>query len=707
MDNQIKTDRRTSYRFLEIANQNTEIMPLLNAFIFEMQKMVDCEAVGIRVLDDKGNIPYRSYTGFSKQFYDQESPLSIECDRCMCINVIKGTTDPSLPFFTAMGSFHTNSTTRFLSEVNKAKIGPTRNTCNRFGFESMALIPLVLNDRILGLIHLADSRKNIISDQCVTTLEWTARQLAIAIERIKTEMLLKESRENLKQLGDNLPDGMIYRLVHKPDGHRYLSYVSKGCERLFQVKPEELKRDVSVLYKMFSPDELERVAQLEKQSIENQKRFNLESLFTLPNGETRWYQWHSKPEKQDDGTLIWDGVCLDISRRKYAEEALLKSRDELEIQVLRRTQDLNKTIKTLYLEVENRKKVELELRNSHSEIQHLKNQLEADCTYLGEEIQLMHDHSNIIGESEVMKYVLFSLEQIAPTDTTVLIHGESGTGKELIARAIHNAGNRNNRPLIKVDCAAMSANLIESELFGHEKGAFTNAIEKRIGRFELADNATIFLDEIGELPIELQQKLLRVLQDGEFERLGSSHVRHTDARIIAATNRNLEEDVKQGRFRQDLWYRLNVFPLSVPPLRERMDDIPLLVNFIINKVKKRIGSNVKVIPTQAMTELMTYSWPGNVRELENVIERAVIVSSGKTLNLKTPLKTFDPASSTLDDSSLKSLSQMEKDHILRALQKAHWNIAGEGGAADMLGLNSSTLRGRMRKHGISRPAAHF
>ena len=668
--------------------------------------MTGCEAVGIRILDDKGNIPYQSYTGFSKQFYDQESMLSIKCDRCMCIHVIKGTTDPGLPFYTDRGSFHTNSTTRFLSEVNKEKIGPTRNTCNDFGFESMALIPVVLNDRILGLIHLADSHKNMISAQRVTSLEWTARQLAIAIERIKTEILLKNSRESIKQLGDNLPDGMIYRLVHQPDGHRYCSYVSKGCERLFQVKSEEFKKDMNVIYKMCPPDELERIARLEKESIEKQSQFNLESLLTLPNGETRWFQWHSKPKKQDDGTLTWDGVCLDISRRKYAEEALVKSRDELEVQVLRQTKDLNITIKSLLLEIENRKKAEFELQDTYSEIQKLKSQLEADCTYLGEEIKLMHDHGNIIGESEVMKYVLFSLEQIAPTDTTVLILGESGTGKELIARAIHNSSNRNNRPLIKMDCAAMSANLIESELFGHEKGAFTNAMEKRIGRFELADRATIFLDEIGELPLELQQKLLRVLQDGEFERLGSSRVRHTDVRIIAATNRNLEEDVQQGQFRQDLWYRLNVFPLSIPPLRKRMDDIPLLVNWIINKLKKRFNSLVREIPANLMDEFMSYSWPGNVRELENVIERGIIVSSGKTLRLNAPLKTSGPApaSPDLEDLPLKSLSQMEKDHILRALEKTRWNISGKGGAANMLGLNSSTLRGRMRKHGISRPS---
>jgi len=228
------------------------------------------------------------------------------------------------------------------------------------------------------------------------------------------------------------------------------------------------------------------------------------------------------------------------------------------------------------IDISKQKQAEHQLRNVLSEMELVKNQLETDCTYLDEEIKLMHNYDNIIGESEILKYVLYRIEQIAPTDTTVLIQGETGTGKELIARAIHHRSKRKERPLIKVDCTALPANLIESELFGHEKGAFTGAVEKRMGRFELATGATIFLDEIGELPVALQQKLLRVLQDGEFERLGSSQVMHTDVRVIAATNRNLEEDVIKGRFRKDLWYRLNVFPLSIPPLRDRGDDIPLL-----------------------------------------------------------------------------------------------------------------------------------
>jgi chemotaxis protein methyltransferase CheR len=355
------------------------------------------------------------------------------------------------------------------------------------------------------------------------------------------------------------------------------------------------------------------------------------------------------------------------------------------------------------IDITDRKKAEQKLRDALTEVEALRSQLEADCTYLEEEIRLMHDYENIIGDSEVFKYVLYSLEQIAPTDTTVLILGESGTGKELIARALHSKSNRRDRPLIKVDCAAMPANLIESEFFGHEKGAFTGAVEKRIGRFELADGGTLFLDEIGELPLGLQQKLLRVLQDGEFERLGSSRVRKTNVRVIAATNRNLKEDIRKGRFREDLWYRLNVFPLSIPPLRERPEDIPLLVNWIIRRIQRGLGKKIKTVPKSVMDDLKAYPWPGNVRELENVIERAVIVTPGSMLRLAAPLKPTASTASRQADAPIKTLAEIEKEHILNVLTKTYWNISGKGGAAELLGLNSSTLRGRMRKHGIRRP----
>ena len=355
------------------------------------------------------------------------------------------------------------------------------------------------------------------------------------------------------------------------------------------------------------------------------------------------------------------------------------------------------------IDISKQKQAEQRLRDALATIGKLKDQLEEECVYLGEEIKQMHDYENIIGQSEVMQYVFYNVKQIAPTDTTVFIQGESGTGKELIARAIHHESKRNQLPLIKVDCSSLPVNLIESELFGHEKGAFTSASKKRIGRFELADRGTIFLDEIGELPLELQPKLLRILQDGEFERLGSSKTRHTNVRVIAATNRNLEEEVQQGRFRKDLWYRINVFPLTVPPLRERGGDITLLANWMTQKHQRSLGKQINKIPMEVLNDMQSYGWPGNVRELENVIERSVIVTSGDTLRLACSLKIGKAEAETLQNAPIKSLAELEKEHILRVLTKTHWKIAGKGCAAELLGLNASTLRGRMRKHNISRP----
>jgi chemotaxis protein methyltransferase CheR len=273
-------------------------------------------------------------------------------------------------------------------------------------------------------------------------------------------------------------------------------------------------------------------------------------------------------------------------------------------------------------------------------------------------------------------------------------------GKELIARAIHNVSSRKDRPLVKVNCAALPATLIESELFGHEKGAFSGAHAKQVGRFELADGSTIFLDEIGELPVEVQAKLLRVLQDGEFERLGSPRTLRTNTRIIAATNRNLEEEVRRGRFRKDLWYRINVFPITVPPLRERRQDISLLADTLTRRSAKKLGKKIEKIPLRTMKDLQEYSWPGNVREMENVIERAVINSEGPLLILADRLQTRDPIVLALEMNA--NLVELERRHIIQVLEGKNWRIAGKNGAAALLGLNPSTLRGRMRKLGLRR-----
>lgn len=347
-----------------------------------------------------------------------------------------------------------------------------------------------------------------------------------------------------------------------------------------------------------------------------------------------------------------------------------------------------------------RKQKELEIQQAFRQIKELNEQLEADCTYLREEIDLDHDFHQIIGQSHPFKSVLLNIQKIATTDTTVLVLGETGTGKELIARAIHAASHRRDRPMVKVNCAALPANLIESELFGHEKGAFTSAQARQIGRFELADKNTIFLDEIGELPLESQGKLLRVLQEGEFERLGSSRTIKVDVRIITATNRNLEEEVQKGRFRQDLWYRLNVFPITVPPLRHRKEDIPLLVNWFVNKFSRKMGKTIERIPSAAMKTLQSYEWPGNVRELENVIERAVINTGGTSLQLLDNLKNSRTARG--DVGPLLTLEEVERDHIVQVLEETGGRVEGPTGAALILGLHPSTLRGRMRKLGIQR-----
>jgi chemotaxis protein methyltransferase CheR len=333
------------------------------------------------------------------------------------------------------------------------------------------------------------------------------------------------------------------------------------------------------------------------------------------------------------------------------------------------------------------------------ETKRLKEQLEAERAYLQEEIKLEYNHENIIGQSNAINYVFYKVEQIAGTETNVLVLGETGTGKELVARAIHGLSLRKDRALVKMNCAALPSNLIESELFGHEKGAFTGAHSRRLGRFEIANSATLFLDEIGELPLELQPKLLQVIDNGEFERLGSSDTIKVDVRIIAATNRNLEEEVRKGRFREDLWYRLNIFPITMPPLRDRLDDIPLLVDFYVDKISKRLGKSIEMVPASVMDSLQKYHWPGNIRELENVLERAVINSSGPKLRLVDELK--KPHKDLVR--SERTLENVEREYIVRVLEQAKWKVSGKNSAAEILGLDRSTLRARMRKLNIRKP----
>jgi transcriptional regulator with GAF, ATPase, and Fis domain len=334
--------------------------------------------------------------------------------------------------------------------------------------------------------------------------------------------------------------------------------------------------------------------------------------------------------------------------------------------------------------------------------------LQAQALYLQEEIKAHYDFDQIVGRSLALLDVLANVSRVALTDASVLITGETGTGKELIARAIHFSGRRQDRPLIKVNCAALPSGLVESELFGHEKGAFSGAVAKRLGRFELADGGTIFLDEIGELPREAQAKLLRVLQEREFDRVGGSAAVKVDVRVIAATNRNPLQMVQEKTFREDLYFRLNVFPIHLPPLRERRDDIPLLVRFLVHKFAQRIGKHLDAIGEATMRRLEEYSWPGNIRELENVLERAVILAAGPILEiapdlLPTPAAPLPAASPVPGRASPQpTLETVERDYILTVLEQTHWVIAGPHGAAAILGLHASTLAHRLKKLGITR-----
>ncbi|MBN2317499.1 MAG: sigma 54-interacting transcriptional regulator [Acidobacteria bacterium] len=349
-------------------------------------------------------------------------------------------------------------------------------------------------------------------------------------------------------------------------------------------------------------------------------------------------------------------------------------------------------------DITERKKAEEALNSALAEVRRMKESAEAENVYLNKEIRMAHIHGDIVGQSAAIKSVLSLAEQVAETDSTVLILGETGTGKELLARAIHNMSSRKDRPLVIVNCAAIPGTLVESELFGREKGAFTGASARQIGRFEIAHGSTIFLDEIGELSPDVQVKLLRVIQEGQFERLGSTRTIRVDVRIIAATNRDLEQEMRAGNFREDLFYRLNVFPISLPPLRDRKEDIPMLVWNFVNEMGEKMGKIIEKIPQPSIDALLKHDWPGNIRELHNVIERAMIQAQDNILRVP---PVFQPNQSV---PSLKTLVEVEKKHLIDVLEQTDWRIRGENGAAEILGIKPTTLESRMLKYGIKRPS---
>jgi PAS domain S-box-containing protein len=474
-------------------------------------------------------------------------------------------------------------------------------------------------------------------------------------DRKQAEAALCQTEERYRDIVEDQTE-LICRFL--PDG--VLTFVNGAYARYFDRTPEAL---VGTSFWPLIPVESHAKSREFLATITPEHPVaSIDHPVLTSDGEIRWQHWTDRGIFDVDGRVHeYQAVGRDITDRKRAEE---------------------------------------DAAAAHAEIKRLTERLEADNVYLRDEVKLKYNYDAIVGRSAAIRAVLRDVEKVANTSSTVLLIGETGTGKELVARAIHNRSPRHERPMVTVNCASLPSALIESEIFGREEGAYTGALTRQIGRFELADGSTLFLDEVGELPPETQVKLLRVLQTGEFERLGSTETRRADVRIVAATNRDLEQRIADKAFREDLYYRLNVFPVCVPPLRERLDDIPLLVESFVREFGQTMKKSIKSIPRSTLDALQRYHWPGNIRELRNVIERAMIVSQGDVLHAEVPQKA--KAASTKPSETL-NLDDVQRRHILAVLESTGWRISGPRGAAALLGIKPTTLEYRINKLGISRP----
>jgi formate hydrogenlyase transcriptional activator len=566
----------------------------------------------------------------------------------------------------------------------------------RLGAQSYAGVPLI-NSRgnILGHLVVIDTKPRVFSEQAFSILQIFAARAMAELERKHADDALKLSEEHLRTLLD-INNAIVTKLVR---------------DELFSAIAEVLARVISfdrVSLSLYDPEAnvlrlvtyagpyrredytpIGRVLELDDSPVG--RAFQSKKPVLLSDLEAK-RQTSSEERAFGHGFLSLCSLPLIVRD---------KSIGGITVGSLTKNQYTEADAQFL-MEVAKQIAIAVDNMRSYEEIESLKTRFESETVYLQEEIKTEHNFEEIIGQSAPIRQLLRKIEQVAPTETTVLIQGETGTGKELLARAIHDRSRRKDRPLVKVNCGSIPSGLVESEIFGHEKGAFTGATQRRIGRFELASGGTIFLDEVTELPLDTQVKLLRVLQEGEFERVGSSTTIKVDVRVIAATNRDLKEVVANGTFRSDLFYRLNVFPLAAPSLRDRKGDIPLLINFFLSKFGKKLGKEVRGVSQQAMQNLVNYSWPGNVRELQNVVERAVVLANGPIIQMSEAMpRSESPAS----ESAVYTLEQIERNHILRVLNETKWVIHGRKGAAEVLDINPSTLRSRMEKLGIKRPGS--
>jgi formate hydrogenlyase transcriptional activator len=520
-----------------------------------------------------------------------------------------------------------------------------------YGTKSTAVIPLMAGGVVLGQMAFATlGEERDWPRMLVKRLQVIAQVFANAIARKRADQALRESEARLSLAAASAGAGLW--ILDVASGH---FWTTEKTRELFGVASEE-EMTFDRLINLIHPEDRERIRRATDQAMKSSVVTRAEFRIVLPDGTIRWMvslgRSYCSSSAEPESLM---GVSIDITTRKETERSLQKA---------------------------------------YEEIKQLKDRLEAENIYLRKTVAAKNIYEHITGQSVPLKKVLSRVEQVAPTDAVVLITGETGTGKELIAEAIHNQSKRKGRLLVKVNCASLPAALMENELFGREKGAYTGALAKQIGRFELADHSTLFLDEITELPLDVQAKLLRVLQNGEFERLGSPKTIRVDVRLMAASNRDIVKEVQKGAFRKDLYYRLNVFTIEVPPLRERPDDIPLLVDAFVREFSGKMGKRIRIIPKKSMEALQGYQWPGNIRELRNVIEHGVIISSGNTLQL--------PILQGLDDAPANevTLAVAEHQHITGVLKTTGWRIKGPRGAAAILGIKPSNLYAKMKRLGI-------
>jgi formate hydrogenlyase transcriptional activator len=591
------------------------------------------------------------------------------------------------------------------SSERETRFGRMLDAIKACGIRSGCAFPLTTVHRKIGVLFLGSKQADAYSDQDVSFLSLVAEQVALAIDDALNFAASRKAEERLKLLLD-LTNSVVSNL-ELPDLLRAIApsvRLVMQCDAVGVYLAQPGSNEL-ILSALDFPES--------KGVLSEQKTVPIEG--TLPGevfrtGKPLIADPHdlSMPDSEARSRIVEEGIQAGallplISRTRVLGVLGVARREDRAF-----TQDdldfLTQVAKQIGIAVEN--------ALAYGQISELKNQLAQENLYLEDEIRTGMNFEEIIGKSAALRRVLRQVETVAPTESTVLIYGETGTGKELVARALHNLSPRAANAFVKLNCAAIPTGLLESELFGHEKGAFTGAIAQRIGRFELAHNGTVFLDEIGEIPLELQPKLLRVLQEREFERLGSSRTLRSDARLIAATNRDLSSMVERQAFRSDLFYRLNVFPVRVPALRERPEDIPLLVRHFVLHFARQMKKRIESVPSETMRSLSVYHWPGNIRELQNVIERAVILSPGPVLRVAlADLKTNGASSRANDRAESRGrrnvqqiLAETERQQILGALEESHWIVAGPSGAASRLGMKRSTLQVRMQKLGITRRA---